>query len=98
MSKTANINVRIDPGFKSEVENLFGSFGMSVTEAINIFLHMSVIEGGLPFEVRQPKYNAETETAIKEAREIMNGKINAKRYDSVDEMFKDALDEDSENA
>ena len=38
MSKTANINVRIDPVFKSEVENLFGSFGMSVTEAINIFL------------------------------------------------------------
>lgn len=98
MSKTANINVRIDPVFKSEVENLFGSFGMSVTEAINIFLHMSVIEGGLPFEVRQPKYNAETEAAIKEARDIMHGKINAKRYDSVDDMFKDALEEDSENA
>ncbi|HCW55196.1 MAG TPA: type II toxin-antitoxin system antitoxin, RelB/DinJ family, partial [Erysipelotrichaceae bacterium] len=45
MSKTANINVRIDPEFKTEVEDLYSSFGMSVTEAINIFLHMSVMEG-----------------------------------------------------
>ena len=49
MSKTANINVRIDPEFKTEVEDLYSSFGMSVTEAINIFLHMSVMEGGPSF-------------------------------------------------
>ncbi len=55
MSKTANINVRIDPEFKSEVENLYSKFGMSVTDAINIFLHVSLMEGGLPFDVRQPK-------------------------------------------
>jgi DNA-damage-inducible protein J len=94
MSKTANINVRIDPEFKTEVEDLYSSFGMSVTEAINIFLHMSVMEGGLPFEVRQPRFNAETESAMKEARAIANGTISAKKYSSAKEMINDILAED----
>ena len=94
MSKTANINVRIDPEFKTEVEDLYSSFGMSVTEAINIFLHMSVMEGGLPFEVHQPRFNAETESAMKEARAIANGTISAKKYSSAKEMINDILAED----
>lgn len=98
MSKSANINIRIDPEFKSQVEDLYNQFGMSVTDAINIFLHMSLIEGGLPFEVRQPRYNAETEAAMKETRSIMNGSIPAKKYSSVDDMFDDALAEDKVNA
>ena len=41
MAKTANINVRIDPKTKASAEQLFSSFGISVTDAINIFLHKS---------------------------------------------------------
>ena len=51
MAKTANINVRIDPEIKSSAEKLFSSFGITVTDAINIFLHKSIMEGGLPFEI-----------------------------------------------
>ncbi len=40
MSKTANINVRIEPDIKQSAEELFATFGMTVTEAINIFLHL----------------------------------------------------------
>lgn len=98
MSKTANINVRIDPEFKSEVESLYSKFGMSVTDAINIFLHVSVMEGGLPFEVRQPRYNAETEAAMKEARAIAAGNLSAKKYSSAKEMIDDVLAEDTTNA
>lgn len=98
MSKSANINVRVDPKFKTEVENLYRKFGMSVTDAINIFLHVSLLEGGLPFEVRQPRYNAETEAAIKEARSISDGKIPAKKYSSAEEMIKDVLGEDKGHA
>ncbi len=98
MAKTANINIRIDPEFKSQVEDLYFRFGLSLTDAINIFLHVSLMEGGLPFEVRQPRYNAETEAAMKEARDIMDGKIQAKRYHSVDDAFMDALKEDAAHA
>ena len=98
MSKTANINVRIDPEFKSEVESLYSKFGMSVTDAINIFLHVSVMEGGLPFEVSQPRYNAETEAAMKEARAIATGNLSVKKYSSAKEMIDDVLVEDIINA
>lgn len=37
MAKTANINVRIDPETKAGAEKLFASFGITVTDAINIF-------------------------------------------------------------
>ncbi len=92
MAKTATINMRVDPQVKSDAESIFASLGMTLTEAINVFLYKSLMEGGLPFDVRQPRYNAETEAAMREARDIMNGKIETKSYDSVDAMFA-ALDE-----
>lgn len=86
MAKTANINIRIDPETKTGAEKLFASFGITVTDAINIFLRKSIMEGGLPFEMKQPGYNAETEAAIQEARDILNGKIPSKKYSSVCEL------------
>lgn len=92
MAKTAAISMRVEPELKSEAESVFGSLGLSLTEAINVFLHMSVIEGGLPFEVKQPRYNVETERAIDEARNIMAGRINTPAYESASELFS-AIDE-----
>ncbi len=89
MAKTANLNIRIEPDVKLNAEKLFATFGITLSDAVNIFLHKSLMEGGLPFEMRQPRYNAETEAAIKEARDISGGKIEATRYNSVDEAFKD---------
>ena len=91
MSKTANINVRIEPEVKANAEKLFASFGITITDAINIFLHKSLMEGGLPFEVKQPRYNIETEQAMNEAREIASGKIKTKQYGTAKELF-DELD------
>ncbi len=64
MAKTATINMRVNPDVKSDAESIFASLGMSLTEAINVFLHKSIMEGGLPFDVRQPRYNAATELAM----------------------------------
>ena len=92
MAKTATINMRVSPEVKADAESIFSSLGMTLTEAINIFLHKSVMVGGLPFDVRQPRYNAETEAAIQESRDIMSGKLHAESYDSPEAMFA-ALDE-----
>ncbi len=92
MSKTATINMRVEPQVKSAAESIFASLGMTLTEAINVFLHKAVLEGGLPFDVRQPRYNAQTEAAMREARTIMGGKAHAESYDSAAAMFA-ALDE-----
>lgn len=87
MAKTAAISMRIDPQLKTDAETVFGRFGLSITDAINVFLHKSVMEGGIPFDVRQPRYNAATEAAMEEARAIMAGTVDAKRYASAAEAF-----------
>ena len=92
MAKTSTINMRVSPEVKSDAESIFASLGMTLTEAINVFLHKSIMEGGLPFDVRHPRYNAETEAAIREARDIMSGKIKADSYDSAAALFA-SLDE-----
>ena len=92
MAKTSTINMRVSPEVKSDAESIFASLGMTLTDAINVFLHKSIREGGLPFDVRQPRYNAETEAAIREARDIMSGKIKADSYDSAAALFA-SLDE-----
>ncbi len=91
MAKTANINLRIEPQKKAQAEALFSSFGISVTDAINIFLNTSIMEGGFPFQIKQPRYNTETELAILEARKIMDGSIESKGYSSLSELI-DELD------
>lgn len=93
MAKTANINLRIDPETKYLAEKLFSSFGITLTDAINIFLHKSIMEGGLPFEVKQSHYNKETEAAMKETRSILDGQMETKRYSSAGALFKE-LDEE----
>lgn len=39
--------------------------------------------------MKQPRFNLETEAAIEEAKLIMEGKIPAKRYASVKELFEE---------
>jgi len=87
MAKTSNLNIRIDPETKSCAEKLFASFGITITDAVNIFLHQSIMEGGIPFEMKVPRYNSETETAFREARAIMAGEVPAKRYSSARALF-----------
>lgn len=92
MSKSANINVRIEPEIKASAEALYSKFGITVTDAINMFLHQSLIVGGLPFDLKQPRYNKSTEDAMRETHAIQNGTLDAKSYNSFSEVLND-LDE-----
>ncbi len=87
MAKTASFSMRIDPEVRDDAETIFSSLGMTLTEAINIFLHKSVMVGGLPFDVRNPRYGAETEAAMREARDIMSGKVPSEVYESAEALF-----------
>ena len=91
MAKTSNLNMRIDPALREQAEEIFKSLGFTVTTAVNMFLAKSIMENGLPFEVKQPRYNAETEAAMEDARQIVSKIKNGekvKTYSSASEMFK----------
>ena len=87
MSKSVNLNIRLSPEIKSNAKELFAGFGITITDAINIFLNQAIMTGGFPFEIKQPKYNAQTEKAMQEAKDIMSGKIKSKSYSSLHEMI-----------
>ena len=89
MPKTANINLRIEPDVKAQADAVFSSLGISITDAINVFLHASIMEGGFPFQPKQPRYNRETLMAMQEAKDIMAGKVEAKRYSSLSDLLED---------
>ena len=91
--KDTNFNMRMNKQKKVSLEDLYGSLGMTLAEAVNIFFEKSLMEGGIPFDVRMPRYNKETEEAIQEARDIMSGKVSAKSYSSAKELFAE-LDEE----
>jgi DNA-damage-inducible protein J len=55
MAKSANLYIRIDP--ETKTENLFASFGITITDAVNMFLNKSIMVGGLPFDPAKTKHH-----------------------------------------
>jgi DNA-damage-inducible protein J len=87
MKKTATIHMRVDEKLKEDAEKLLACLGLSITEAMSIFLHQVVMNDGLPFEVRKPRYGVETELAMQEVREMDNE--NSKTYSGSKELFEE---------
>lgn len=84
MAKTATIQTRIEPEVKVAVEKILRELGLSMTEAIGLFLNRVRLEKGIPFEVKIP--NAET---LKTFRETDEGKNLSKSYSKFDDMWND---------
>jgi DNA-damage-inducible protein J len=57
-------NVYLDTNLKEQAKEIYKHYGLSLSEAVNIFLAQSVFNRGLPFEVKLP--NAETLEAMKD--------------------------------
>jgi len=60
-------NVYLDEGVKEQAKEIYKKYGVSLSEAINMFLVQSVLERGLPFEMKIP--NDETIDAMNEIKE-----------------------------
>jgi DNA-damage-inducible protein J len=58
------IQFRTDDATKAQSAAVFEQLGITMSDAINMFLRQSIFHGGLPFEVKIPRYNAITRAAI----------------------------------
>jgi len=56
--KTATVRARVEPALKHDVEMVLDLLGLSVSEAIEMFLRQIKLRKGMPFEIRIP--NART--------------------------------------
>lgn len=86
MAKTDTLHIRVEPTVKKKAEETLNELGMSITEAINVFLNQVILNDGIPFEIKKPRLNKETIQALEDTR---NGKNLSKTFENVDEMFKE---------
>ena len=96
MARSAIMNLRIEPEIKADAEELFGSFGLTVTDAVNVFLRQSLMRGGFPFEIVRYKPNAITQAAILEAKQLLSDP-SAKTFTSMKELRADLLSDDEDD-
>jgi DNA-damage-inducible protein J len=66
MEKTQVIHARVTPTLKQASEEVFETLGLTMADAIRLFLKQVELHDGLPFDVKIP--NAASRKAIKEAR------------------------------
>ena len=85
MAKTASLNIRVEPATKTKAEVLFSNFGITLSDAVTIFLNQSIIDGGLPFRVNLGTPNPSTVAAMREAE---SNDVPG-RFASPKEMFDD---------
>ncbi len=86
MAKTDTLHIRVEPTVKRKAEETLNDLGLSITEAINVFLNQVILNDGIPFEIRKPRFSKETIQAIEDTK---NGKNLSKTFDSIDEMFEE---------
>jgi DNA-damage-inducible protein J len=61
-------NIYIDKEAKEKARSVFGRYGLSMSDAINLFLHMVAESGEMPFRLEIPN-----KVTAKVMREVMMG-------------------------
>ena len=87
------IQFRTDAATKAQSSAIFQQLGITMSDALNIFLHQAILYGGLPFEMKLPGYNAKTRAAVADMEQSKGKGIRGKPGDAVLSELK----EDDEN-
>ncbi|WP_019411201.1 type II toxin-antitoxin system RelB/DinJ family antitoxin [Pseudomonas psychrophila] len=77
--KTTDVRCRIEEDLKERATAVLQSCGLSISDAMRLFLRQVVETQGLPFEVRVP--SEKTAQALVQAREIR------RQFNSMQEML-----------
>ncbi len=67
------IRSRIDPHIKSQAAELFKNMGLTISEAIRLFIYQSVAEKRIPFSINIP--NVKTKATLEKANHGQNLEI-----------------------
>jgi len=82
MANGAYIQARIDAKTKKQAKGILDKLGISMSEAIVVYMKQIVLQQGIPFELKLP--NRATLRAIEQ---LESGK--GVTFDSVDELLED---------
>ena len=85
MATTTMIHVRVDEQIKKQATETLASMGLSVSDAVRVFLTRIVADKELPFTLKAP--NVETRDAMDEANKI--AQAHHARFGTAAELFDD---------
>ena len=85
MATTTMVHVRIDEMIKEEATRTLGAMGLSISDAVRVFLMRVVAEKQMPFPIKVP--NDDTRVAMAEADEI--ARTRSTRFSNAAELFDD---------
>jgi len=85
MASTSMVHVRVDDEIKAQATETLSAMGLSVSDAVRLFLRRVVADQAFPFELKVP--NSRTRAAMAEADEI--ARTHSARFGSADELFAD---------
>ncbi|MDR1070545.1 MAG: type II toxin-antitoxin system RelB/DinJ family antitoxin [Gracilibacteraceae bacterium] len=88
------IQFRTDELTKVQSSAIFQQLGITMSDAINMFLRQSILHGGLPFELKIPRYNKITLAAL---ADMERSKGKGVRGKSVSAALADLKAEDGDN-
>ena len=87
-TQTSMLHIRVDDDIKEQATQALTTMGLSVSDAVRLFLRRVVVDQAFPLELKVP--NAETQAAMEESRAMMaNRRKGENRFASADEMFAD---------
>lgn len=86
MSKTATFQFQINPDVRKRAESVYAECGLTLTDAINIFIQQSIDVEGLPFSVAEKSKFGRFERAVARLMsEIDAGETSAASRGWIDE-------------
>ncbi len=84
-AQTSMLHVRVDDDVKEQATEALTAMGLSVSDAVRLFLRRVVIDQAFPLELKVP--NDETRAAMEESRAMMANRRT--RFACADELFAD---------
>ena len=90
MAATTMVHIRVDETLKTQAADTLAAMGLSLSDAVRVFLTRVVAEQRLPFELKAP--NAETRAALAETEAIIS--TRRARFTNAKALF-DPLDQET---
>ena len=73
--KTVATNIRIDEQLKEQSSQVLEGIGISLSEAINMFLRQLILHNEIPFKIEYPKPSRSLKNAIKEGERFCDHEL-----------------------
>ena len=90
MAKTETLHIRVNENVKANAEETLSMLGISISEAVNMFLCQVNLTGGIPFEVKVPapeRIIVKNKEDLYQKLEEAENEIKSGNYASSDEVF-----------